>query len=371
MKVVGNFSAWSVYERDYHVMDIPGDLVTHINYAFMNVVDGECVLGDTVADVERSYPGDSFEAGATRGSFHQLELFKEDHPHVRTLLSIGGYLWSGEFSDVALTDESRVKFAESCAELASRYGFDGLDIVWLFPVGGGLETNVVRPEDKHNFTRLLRELRRVLTARGERENRAEPYLLTMASGRTPETFMNLELSEIDEVVDWINLLSYDFHGSWQATTGHNAPMDSGASDMTGYAVSDAVESMIASGVSPERIVMGVPFFGATWSGVSGDLGLGADAEGPGPGTYEPGHLQWRDIKRTFLTDSAFTRGYDGTAEVPFLYDPDGGIFISYDDEESMAVKREYALEHGLGGVFVSELHADDTSNTLLRVLNDL
>src|SRR5690606_23615492 len=139
--------------------------LTHVNYAFVNIQGGECVLGDPYADVDRAYPGDSFEAGVLRGSFGQLARAKERNPALRTLLSIGGWTWSGGFSDAAPTDASRQRVARSRVGPAVRYGFDGLDVEWEFPVSGGLETNVRRPEDRRNYTMLPQALRAELEAR--------------------------------------------------------------------------------------------------------------------------------------------------------------------------------------------------------------
>ena len=71
-RVVAYFVAWGVYGRNYHVSDIPADKITHINYAFANISNGECVLGDPYADIDKFYPGDSWDAGALRGNFNQL-----------------------------------------------------------------------------------------------------------------------------------------------------------------------------------------------------------------------------------------------------------------------------------------------------------
>ncbi len=158
-RVVGYYSSWSIYDLGYMVTDIPVDEVTHINYAFINISDeGECILGDEWADTQFPYPGDN-EDEALLGNFKQFGLLKAAHPQLKVLLSIGGWSWSGKFSDVALNDATREKFASSCVGMMKQYGFDGLDIDWEYPVGGGLEGNSNRPEDKQNFTLLLAELR--------------------------------------------------------------------------------------------------------------------------------------------------------------------------------------------------------------------
>ena len=149
-----------MYERDFHVAEIAAEKLTHINYGFANLTaEGTCALGDPYADTEKFHAGDSMEAGALRGSFNQLQKLKQAHPHLRTMISVGGWTWSGNFSPAAAGPESRAKLAQSCAAFMRQYGFDGLDIDWEFPVGGGLAGTQVSPDDRANYTPLLAELR--------------------------------------------------------------------------------------------------------------------------------------------------------------------------------------------------------------------
>ena len=128
--ILAYFAAWSIYARNYFVADIDGSKVTHINYAFANVnSDLTIVLGDSWADVEKTFPGDTWDQ-PLRGNFNQLLKLKQKYPHIQTLISIGGWTWSGKFSDVALTSDSRAKFAQSAVAFVKKYSFDGLDIDW-------------------------------------------------------------------------------------------------------------------------------------------------------------------------------------------------------------------------------------------------
>src|SRR5580692_1735731 len=76
-KFIGYYAEWSIYQRDYHVKDMPADQLTHINYAFAKIVNGECALVDPFAAVEKTYPGDGLERGALRGNFNQLLALKK------------------------------------------------------------------------------------------------------------------------------------------------------------------------------------------------------------------------------------------------------------------------------------------------------
>lgn len=368
-RIVGYFVAWGVYGRDYHVADIPAERLTHINYAFANIsADGRCELGDPYADIDKFYEGDSWDAGALRGSFHQLQLLKQRHPHLRTLISVGGWSWSGRFSDAALTDTTRRAFAASCVDFMLQYGFDGIDIDWEYPVGGGLPTNTTRPEDRANYTLLLAALREELDAR------APGSLLTIAAPAGPGIYANLELDRIDDHLDWINIMTYDFHGGWDPITNFNAPMYASTGDPTpdpatraSFNVDAAVTGYLGAGVPGSKIVVGVPFYGRGWAGVAAtNDGLFQPHSGLPAGTWEAGVFDYHDLAANYV--DACTRHVANDARVPWLFCADTGVMISYDDPESLALKRDYVVDRDLGGVMFWELSGDDAASSLLRAL---
>ena len=221
-RVVGYFAEWGIYQRKYLVTDIPAAKLTHVNYAFARIVDGKCAIVDAYAAVDRAYPGDKWDPGEKRGNFKQLTLLRKKHPHLKTLISVGGWTLSGPFSDTALTEQSRQKFAASCVAFMLEHGFDGVDVDWEYPGGGGLESNKTRPEDGRNFSSLLAELRRLLDQQGVKDKRK--YLLTIAAPAGPGTYKHIEIDKIHRHLDWINLMTYDFHGSWSELTNFSAPL---------------------------------------------------------------------------------------------------------------------------------------------------
>lgn len=361
-RVVGYFAAWSVYARDYHVPMIPADKLTHVNYAFANLSDaGECVLGDAYADTDKAYPGDTWDPGVLRGSFHQLQLLKAAHPKLKTLISVGGWTWSAKFSDAALTEASRKKLATSCAAFADKYGFDGVDIDWEYPGGGGLAGNGARPEDKQNYNLLLGEFRAAL---------GPSKLLTIAAPSGPEIIAHLDPAGIAAHVDWINVMTYDFNGPWATMTGFNAPLHASQPDPTtpGFNSDAAISAYLAAGVPPSKLNLGAPFYGRGFAGVStANHGLFQPFTGPSAGTWEMGVLDYHDIAQNYL--GTMTRYWDDVAKVPWLFDPAKGVLITYDDPESIAAKTAYVKSKGLGGVLFWELSGDDTNHTLLNAVN--
>ena len=346
---------------------IPGDKITHINYAFANIAGDRCVLGDSYADVDKFFPGDSWESTAMRGNFNQLLKLKAKYPHLKTLISVGGWTWSGQFSGIASDPTKRATFVKSCADFMEQYGFDGIDIDWEYPVSGGPTTGIAA--DKANYTTLMKEFRAELDRR-EAQDRRE-YLLTIAAPAGPSTLQNLEIGKLAATLDWINLMSYDYNGSWDKTTGHNAPLYRSAADNgpAGFDIDASVRAYLASGMPADKLVLGMPLYGRGWSGVApGTSGTGLHSTGTGAstGTWEAGVLDYDDITAHYLP--RMTRYWDSVSKVPYLWDPATGVFISYDDAQSMRAKARYLDSLGLGGVMLWEL-SSDRGGVLIDALN--
>ncbi|CAF1533074.1 unnamed protein product [Rotaria magnacalcarata] len=365
--IVAYFAAWSIYSRSYFVADIPGDKITHINYAFANIgSDGRLALGDAWADVEKAFSGDTWDQ-PLRGNFNQLLRLKQRYPHLQTLISVGGWTWSGKFSDVALTTASRSKFAQSCVEFVQKYSFDGVDLDWEYPVSGGLSGNIVRPEDKQNYVLLLKELREQLDIAGNADGKR--YLLTVATGAGTERIGDMDLSGMSTYLDWINVMTYDFHGGWDTKTGHNAPMYKNdaetATDISPsfiksrYNCHAAIQAYIAANVPRSKLIMGLGLYGRGWQGITSTAqnGFSQPASSQLPmGTWENGIFDYDHLKKSFLP--TYTRYWDDASKVPFLFNPSTGIWISYDDLESISLKNNYIKQEQLGGAMFWELSGD-------------
>ncbi len=358
--LVAYFAEWGIYDRNYLVSDIPADSVNVINYAFAKIDEqGKVALFDAWAAVDKAFPGDTWDQ-PLKGNFHQLKLLKAQHPHLKVMISVGGWTLSGRFSDIALTTASREKFARSAVDFVVLYGLDGVDIDWEYPVTGGLGSNVTRPEDGHNYTLLLKELRRQLDQRAVADGR--PYLLSIAAPAGSDKYQYLELSEIAKTLDWINVMTYDFHGGWERVTNHHAPLFRNPNDPTpaslGYTVSDSIQGYLDAGVPPHKVVLGVPAYGLSWIG---SQGLFASATGVGQGTWDnTGVFDYKDlVNRRAQQPSVYQRLWDSVAKAPVLLAPSmQGLVVSYEDEQSLAAKVAYAKEKKLGGFLLWELSGD-------------
>lgn len=333
LKVIGYAGARTNFEA------IDAAKLTHINYAFAKV------RGDDVV---------YFENDEAPSHLARLRGLKAVNPKLKIILSIGG--WGAEwFSDAALTDASRCRFATSAVELLTANDLDGLDIDWEYPGqrGGG---NRHRPEDKQNFTLLLKALRDELDVVGA--GRGRRYTLSIASsgGRY---FEHTEMDRLHAYVDWINVMTYDFAGSWQKETAHHAQLYA----LRGNSAEAYVRQHLAAGIPAEKIVVGVPFYAKEWKWVNrkSETGLGE------PYDWFNGEVSYARIRRDYLAAPGFTRGWDAAARAPYLWNPEIGTFLSYEDEQSIAEKARFVRELGLGGLMYWE-HSQDPEQTLLTAL---
>lgn len=403
-KVVGYFIAWGSYGRDFQVEDMDPTKLTHINYAFADICfdgihgnpadaacdtgdgtpaedipDGSIVLGDPWIDAQSDWGGE-FDGGVNElyGNLGKLAQLKEEQPHLKTLISVGGWTWSNRFSDVAADPELRQVFANSAVDFVRQFKMDGVDLDWEYPVGGGLEGNSNRPEDKQNHTLLLQDVRNALDKAGKEDGKE--YLLTIASSAGPAYLKNNELDKIAEIVDFINIMTYDFSGTWQSTSGHNAPLfpdyqaaNAGVNNV-GADAATALKGHLDNGVPAKKLVMGLPFYGKSWASCDDvtnkiDNGGYLECQGAGNGTWEPGSLEYDDLIANYVNKNGYTRYWNDAAQVPYLFNEKTKEFITYDDEESIAAKVAYIENLGIGGAMIWEL-SSDREFTLLSAISD-
>jgi len=402
--VIGYFAEWGVYGRDYQVEDIPADKLTHINYAFANPTKELCTDG---VDNDQDYPvhladcadpdcANHTACGGTQSdddipweckvydpwasylpdgsgiqNYQKLQSLKSQHPHLKTLISLGGWTLSGNFSDISMTADSRSGFIDSCVQFMLTHGFDGIDVDWEYPGGGGLGSNTARPEDTENFTLLLAEFRQALDAQGD-------YLLTIAAPAAPSIISNMELPAIAEHLDWINVMAYDYYGAWDlSATNHNSPTNwnsaSPIADDQYLNVTNTMQIYQDSGIPAHQLVLGVPFYGRGYSGVTpgpnGD-GLYQSATSASPGTWEAGVLDYSDIVQNYESNSSYGTHFDPVSGASYLFSESETIFISYDTAEVMMNKMDLIEASGFGGAMFWELSSDH-NDELLDILNTI
>lgn len=323
--------------------EIDAQKLTRINYAFANINNGVIVDG---------FPSDA-------ANFAALNALKQQNPSLTVLVSVGGWLWSGNFSDAVLTKHSRETFINSVVAFIEKYNLDGLDIDWEYPgqVGAG---NRFRPEDKQNYTAVLKELRHRFDQLEKTLHR--PLYLSIATGSETNFLEHTQMGRVQKYVDTVNLMAYDYYEPGdQGTTGHNAPLFTDPADPKQVSADRSVREYEQAGVPAAKIVLGVPFYGHEWGQVpSQHNGLFQ------PGKRVPGaYANYANITANMLKpESGYVRYWDSDSAVPYLYNAAAQIFVSYDDPQSMALKCKYALDHKLAGIMFWDYQGDPTGALL-------
>lgn len=320
--------------------EIPATKLTHINFAFARIdAEGKAVL---------PHPG-------VPDNLAYLRSLKTKNPQLKILISVGG--WEAEgFSDAAVSQASREKFARSVVALLREHSLDGVDLDWEYP-GQSVSGIKSRPEDKQNFTALLREMRAQL---GDR------YLLTIASADR-EYFQFTQMERLHVYLDWINVMSYDFFNSLTPTTGHHAGLYASALAAPTDRNADAsVQQHLAAGIPPQKLVLGVAFYGRGFAGVAP---LHDGVKQPYE-RFEAAH-PYSELVQKFIDRNGFVREWDAKAQAPFLWNAQTRAFITYDDPQSIAIKAEYVRKHHLGGVMFWELSQDSGGELLDAIARGL
>jgi len=321
--------------------------LTHINYAFVDVKDNRAWLTNGATDTI---------------NFRKLNELKKINPDLKILISVGGWTWSKNFSDAVLSDTSCRNFAQSSVDIVLKYDLDGVDIDWEYPGMIG-DKNVYRPEDRENYTRLFRDLREILDASSKQTGKK--YLVTTAIGGSREFLQHTQMEIAQNYLDYINLMAYDFDGTYDNMSSHHSNLYSPPNMPYIYSGDVCIRNMMAVGVKPSKIVLGTAFYG------KGRVVKSTDNNGlyqiPVP------VRRWLGGGYSYLKDSVvnkkgFTRYWDAESKAPYLFNADQKAFITYDDEESTRIKCEYILKHKLAGIMFWE-YFSDRKHYLLEVIN--
>lgn len=369
--IAGYVAGWGARTKGTRIEDLPAArYLTHVIYAFGRVAeDGRAALGSTCLDAGLCDDSASV-AGPPGGNFAALTELKRRHPHLRVMVSIGGWTGSGRFSDVALSDSSRRLFASSAIDQFIRRFpgvFDGLDIDWEYPVGGGLPENAKRPEDRRNFTLLMSELRRGLDEQGKRDGRR--YELAAATTAGEQGIGNLEVDSLARVVDFLNVMTYDYYAGG-SVAGFNAPLHSAANDPSPKRNVDSTVAMyLRAGLPANKLVVGVPYYARTYANVPAvNEGLFGTGSGAAPKEWTGTNVDVSHLTRAGLEAAGFTVRTEPSAQAPYAFNPKTGVWITFDDAESLARKADYVRARGLRGIMIWEAGSDDGSAT--RVIRE-
>lgn len=377
-KVVGGyFEEWSIYFANFNIANLQNngvaDRLTHLFYAFGGVNSTGCVIADPFADYQASLPTITGPyTGPLYGNFAALQQLKQLHPNLKVLISLAG---APGFSAAAATEAGRQAFVASCIDLfingnvapgISAAGvFDGIDVDWEFPAAS----------DTANVTLLMREFRQQLNALGRANHRH--YLLTMFGPAGQQNFSNIELANVGRTLDFYNVQGYDFHGTWENSTNHDAPLYDSPQDPVAsenFNINYTINAYLQAGVPGRKLVMGIPLYGRGWTGVP-NIHHGLYQTSTGAAPFAPADFLQTPGVETYLTLSTATsegyqRYFDGRRIAAWLYNPSTQIFWTYDNALTVRLKTIYINHGGLGGAFVWAVKDDDGNATLIKTMAD-
>lgn len=283
----------------------------------------------------------------------KLVALKNRNPHLKVMLSLGGWGGCETCSAIFSTKENRKVFATSVKEISNYFGSDGIDLDWEYPTIPGFPNHKNQPADKENFTKLVKQLRRTL---------GKKYVISFAAGGF-DAYINkaVEWKKLMKKVNFVNVMTYDLVNGFSGITGHHTPLYSNAQQTE--SVDNAVEKLVGLHVPKNKIVIGAAFYGRMWDSVAVT----------NSGLYQQGKfvkmVPYKNFALQLSADSGFVYHWDEAAKAPYLYNPVQHLFVTYDDTLSMELKTKYAIDKKLGGIMFWQLTSDDYTQGLLDAID--
>ncbi|CAE6494650.1 unnamed protein product, partial [Rhizoctonia solani] len=345
--VMGHFVNWGVYGREFYPMNIDATKLTHILYSFADVdpSTGTVKLTDLEVDEKKRYGGDSLSEDDKNlyGNFKQLYLLKQKHRSLKVLLSIGGWTYSreGHFNFITNSD-ARETFILTAILLLENYGLDGFDIDYEYPSN--------KPEAQ-GFAALLSELRTALDKHATEKGETNPYQITASVPAGEFNYKHLLIPQMDSSLTFWNLMAYDYAGVWPGQTITNDLANLFApSPHAGINTDSVIKWYKGKGVTPSKLVMGMPLYGRSFAETKG---IREAYNGAGAGKWEAGVYDYKNLP---LSGAEVRIDKDRVSS--YSYNRETKELVSHDTPEITRQKAEYINKHSLGGAMFWELSGD-------------
>ncbi|KAG4092281.1 glycosyl hydrolases family 18-domain-containing protein [Neocallimastix lanati (nom. inval.)] len=365
--IVGYFSEWK--NANYPISRVDLSKITHLNYAF-GVIDPNSYA---VTGYDSNILSQVVTAAHSQG--------------VKVLMSVGGWYGSRYFTQMTSSKSNIEKFVDSCQSLISNYGVDGIDIDWEYPGREGACNSPDMANDAENYLTLLKILREKI---GNALISAAVSVIPFEKNGQPIS----DLSEYEKYFDYINVMAYDFAGSWTPTVSHHSALyDPEAGEK--LSLSSGVKNWLSRGFPANKIVVGVPAYGKSWIAASSNRnGLYQSvANGNPKGDHEDSNSPWTNycgvlesaysgnwkyknirseiLKSDYTTASgSWVRSWDDKVKGPYLFNKETKQIITYDDPETIQYKAKYIIDNNFGGMMIWELENDTDDFEILTAIND-
>ncbi|MEZ4825712.1 MAG: glycoside hydrolase family 18 protein [Bacteroidia bacterium] len=282
----------------------------------------------------------------------QLVELKKTHPRLKVLLSLGGWGGCETCSDVFATESGRAEFASSVKELSASFNTDGLDLDWEYPAIAGYPGHTFVPEDKHNFTLLVKALR---------DSLGPDFIISFAAGGF-EKFLaeSVEWDAVMPLVNNVNLMTYDLVSGASPVTGHHTPLYQTEKQIN--ATDRAVRYLDSLGVPKSKMVIGAAFYARVWENVAPEEN----------GRYQSGKflrsVRYNQLDNFMAEHPGFELHWDSVAHAPYAYNSAEMLYATFDDPRSIAEKTEYVASQKLGGIMFWQLTGDKHPDGLVHTI---
>ncbi|XP_034393735.1 acidic mammalian chitinase-like [Cyclopterus lumpus] len=333
----------------FTISNIDPNKCTHLIYAFSDINNLNELVPSNASDLQRY------------ALFNEL---KDRNPELKTLLAVGGMTFNiQKFSTMAADQQTRTTFIQSVIQLLRDNGFDGLNLDWRYPGGAGSQ-----PQDKQRFTLLCQELKEAFLAEGTSTNRDRLIITASVSAEKAIIDASYEVTEIAEHLDFINVLTFDFHGPWESVTGHHSPLfqrDQDTGNETYLNTDFAMRYWQTEGGPSQKLNMGLAVYGRAFELSSASSAPGAPASGPGEeGCYTGEEGFWASYETCLYIEGVATQLIDDQ-KVPYAVTENQ--WVGFDNIDSLDTKVNYLKNNNFGGAFVWSLDLDDTTGQFCKM----